>query len=1231
MRKLTLVLDLNSGQFSTRITDASGQLRIFNSVAGQTDKTVKSAKHSTNEFADSLHGLHSNIRLVHVAMAALTGSVGGLALQLVKVNAETQRSIAMLKGLSKSATETAKQLDAATDFKFLRNFSENAPYSLHALTDVFIKLKSAGIDPAAGSMKALVDGVAAFGGDNEVLKRAAIAIQQMAGKGVISMEELRQQLGEAMPTALRLMAQAAGKTVPEFVKAVSQGQVAANEMIGTFGKFWPVLENANKDAAKRLMDTLDGQVSVIKTRMRSIALAIGGFQDDGTFSRGGLMAALTKDAKGVADWLADPETARSAKEFGKMLAGLVTDLRNFVAWVSENQKAIQVLAAAFAAFKAAELAAKGLNQFAKTLGIVDEKTKQVTASALKKRLGVIAGYDQEAVAAAKSATAQSAASAQTVADIQARIVALKAEQAQYQAAALAARNAQLIGTGSLVAGEAATVAGMGGMVASRQAGDVAAYRAELAIKKELATVTAALTAEQAALAAAEVAAAEAAVVEAAALSRVSLAGRAMAATSGVLGGVVTLLGGPVMASLIAVAGAILLVGNSIRDSEAIWAAHDDTVRNATDVIKSAEEAMTGLKDKTKDANTKTGDFAAQLGENTTKVRDFAGAVGDLAQRMWDLARASRAAQVSNLLRQRADNATQLKSEEGNQNNTWTNAAEDLRDFFTLHWGAGVERYKDRRAKIIDLKNKGDQLDEELKKVLSAPDEAFATQSVKDKAVADLKQDDPAIKNKHKITDDERGEKRAERELKNLNAKIAGVKELNATLNVGAEAAAEMRSKIEEGLYGNTVKSGLDKSGSVASKLIKAANDYALASEKIGKATKLRKDMMEQAVEEDAAGKEAMENYAATVKGVDQGVDKLARTLAKKRAELIELGPAYQEGSAALAEFDKSAKKALDGRRARDLADELINIRAETRQMNIDNETALMTEDQKRQFVHDREIERLKERIALSKLEGQARIDAEKELAEAIKALDKKLEIERESPAQKMVRQYQDAQARLKDLQGEWLQGFYQTMRDGSKGWKDFLVKMLEDWAWMLIQAKTASAVNGALDALSNLATTALNAYLGGGATLPTQQTAVLGSKYADIDTSSIVKGTPFYPGYHSGGIVGAGAPTFRRQVHESMFYGAAKYHSGGVVPGLHPGEVPTILKKGEGVFTPEQMAAMGGRATPNVSINLINESGQQLDADQGSVKFDGEGWVLDVVVSNLGKRGPLREAVRGLK
>lgn len=65
-----------------------------------------------------------------------------------------------------------------------------------------------------------------FGKSSEELKRASVAIQQMAGKGVISMEELRQQFGEAVPDAMGMMARAASVSMGDLV-AVSTGTVEA--------------------------------------------------------------------------------------------------------------------------------------------------------------------------------------------------------------------------------------------------------------------------------------------------------------------------------------------------------------------------------------------------------------------------------------------------------------------------------------------------------------------------------------------------------------------------------------------------------------------------------------------------------------------------------------------------------------------------------------------------------------------------------------------------------------------------------------------------------------------------------------------------------------------------------------------------------------------------------------------------------------------------------------------
>lgn len=60
------------------------------------------------------------------------------------------------------------------------------------------------------------------------------ALNQMASKGVVSMEELRQQLGESLPGALGIAAKSMGMTVQQFSKLVGEGKVLSAEFLPKF-------------------------------------------------------------------------------------------------------------------------------------------------------------------------------------------------------------------------------------------------------------------------------------------------------------------------------------------------------------------------------------------------------------------------------------------------------------------------------------------------------------------------------------------------------------------------------------------------------------------------------------------------------------------------------------------------------------------------------------------------------------------------------------------------------------------------------------------------------------------------------------------------------------------------------------------------------------------------------------------------------------------------------------
>lgn len=96
-----------------------------------------------------------------------------------------------------------------------------------------------------------------------------------------------------------------------------------------------------------------------------------------------------------------------------------------------------------------------------------------------------------------------------------------------------------------------------------------------------------------------------------------------------------------------------------------------------------------------------------------------------------------------------------------------------------------------------------------------------------------------------------------------------------------------------------------------------------------------------------------------------------------------------------------------------------------------------------------------------------------------------------------------------------------------------------------------------------------------------------------------------------------------------------KFASGGIAPAgmtLVGENGPELLQfnSSHRIYNASQTRKMiGGEGANKVTVNIINQSGQQLDSQQQETKFDGEQMIVDVVVSSLmTNKGGMRDAVK---
>ena len=111
----------------------------------------------------------------------------------------------------------------------------------------------------------------AIGANQQQTEGALLALEQMISKGTVSMEELRRQLGNALPGAFEIGAKAMNMTTMEFNKFVKTGQLASAEFVP---KFIKTLRETYESGFGEITESVDFALTNLQSAWQKITLEI---------------------------------------------------------------------------------------------------------------------------------------------------------------------------------------------------------------------------------------------------------------------------------------------------------------------------------------------------------------------------------------------------------------------------------------------------------------------------------------------------------------------------------------------------------------------------------------------------------------------------------------------------------------------------------------------------------------------------------------------------------------------------------------------------------------------------------------------------------------------------------------------------------------------------------------------------------------------------------------------
>lgn len=197
--------------------------------------TLTTADKAASLFSNSLGQIAAG-NVIADAVGYLVNKVKELGRAFIDVITQTEATRRALNAVYKDTSVAAAQ------FNVLNQTALRAGVAVNGIERSFVKFSAAmqtsgiAIGDANTLFANITRSASSLGLTAEETGGALEALGQIASKGTVSLEELRQQLGDRMPGALALAAKGLGLTQQELIKLVESGQLAARDFLPAFAK-----------------------------------------------------------------------------------------------------------------------------------------------------------------------------------------------------------------------------------------------------------------------------------------------------------------------------------------------------------------------------------------------------------------------------------------------------------------------------------------------------------------------------------------------------------------------------------------------------------------------------------------------------------------------------------------------------------------------------------------------------------------------------------------------------------------------------------------------------------------------------------------------------------------------------------------------------------------------------------------------------------------------------------